>query len=101
MEAEAAVDDHEPELVITAILLPDEDGLALTRRLRASHPALPILVVSALHARNHALQAGANAFLSKPAAVSDLVALALKLTTRRDTASVESTSARHAKPGAE
>ncbi len=57
------------DLVVTSILLPDEDGLTLTRRLRAMDPQVRILVVSALRATTRALQAGADQFLSKPVSI--------------------------------
>jgi CheY-like chemotaxis protein len=73
-----------PALVITEILIPRLDGLALCRALRqdprTSH--LPIMVFSILGAAQRAAEAGATAFLRKPlvdsvfvAAVQELVAL--------------------------
>jgi CheY-like chemotaxis protein len=72
--AEAAVEEHEPELALLAILLPDLDGLQLTRKLRVRCPKLTIVVVSALPAEQRALDAGADAFLLKPVQPSRLIA---------------------------
>jgi CheY-like chemotaxis protein len=72
-----------PALVITEILLPGLDGLALCRALRndARTRETPVMVFSILGAAQRAAEAGANAFLRKPlvdstfvAAVQDLVA---------------------------
>src|SRR5437764_13547272 len=61
-----AIAANSPRLVLLAVLLPDVDGLALVRQLRAEGLASPILVVSALQAETRAAEAGANAFLLKP-----------------------------------
>jgi two-component system response regulator MprA len=69
-----------PTIVITEILVPKLDGLALCRRLK-SDPAtndIAVLVFSLLHAEHRAQDAGADAFLSKP-----LSAESLKETVRR------------------
>jgi DNA-binding response OmpR family regulator len=57
-----------PTIVITEILVPKLDGLALCRRLKAD-PAtrdIAVLVFSLLAAERRAQDAGADAFLSKP-----------------------------------
>jgi DNA-binding response OmpR family regulator len=57
-----------PALIITEILIPKLDGLALCRRLRDDPLTrdVPILVFTILAARVRAGEAGANAFLRKP-----------------------------------
>ncbi|HEY0015413.1 MAG TPA: response regulator [Longimicrobium sp.] len=72
-----------PALVVTEILIPRLDGLALCRRLR-EEPAtreVPVIVFSILSAAARAAEAGASAFLRKPlvetvfvGAVQDLLA---------------------------
>lgn len=67
-EALAQAKALKPDIVITAVLLPDFDGYQLCRRLR-DDPVLngtPILVVSMLSSPQVALRAGADAFLEKP-----------------------------------
>ena len=57
-----------PTIVITEILVPKLDGLALCRRLK-SDPAtrdIAVLVFSLLAAERRARDAGADAFLNKP-----------------------------------
>jgi CheY-like chemotaxis protein len=63
-----------PAIVITEILLPKLDGLALCRRLKTD-PATQqtaVLVFSLLAAAGRAHDAGADAFLSKPLAAQRL-----------------------------
>jgi two-component system response regulator MprA len=73
-----------PTLLVTEILIPKLDGLALCRRLREDPvtAAVPVIVFSMLSAAARAAEAGASAFLRKPlvesvflAAVNDLVAV--------------------------
>ena len=65
-----------PALVITEILIPKVDGLALCRQLRddPSTHDLPIIVFSILAAATRAGEAGADAFLRKPLVESTFVA---------------------------
>lgn len=74
-----------PALVVTEILIPRLDGLALCRRLREDPLTrdVPVLVFSILAAQVRAREAGASSFLRKPlidsifvAAVQDLIAAA-------------------------
>ena len=64
-----------PDIVITEILVPMLDGLALCRRIKADpvtrHTA--VLVFSILSAADRAREAGADAFLLKPLAEHALV----------------------------
>lgn len=57
-----------PSLIITEILIPKIDGLALCRQLREDPLTrhIPVIVFSILAAVARAGEAGANAFLRKP-----------------------------------
>jgi CheY-like chemotaxis protein len=70
-----------PLLVVTEILIPKLDGLALCRRLRSDPRTrdVPVLVFTILAAEARALEAGA-AFLRKPLIVSTFVAAVQRLT---------------------
>ncbi len=73
-----------PSLLITAILVPRLDGLALCRLVKTD-PAtahVPILVCSVLAAEDRARQSGADAFLEKPLEKRRLVASVRELTSR-------------------
>ena len=73
----AAVKRSIPDLVLLDLSLPDIDGLDVCRRLRASHPALPIVMLTA---RNEevdmvvGLDAGADDYITKPFRVAELTA---------------------------
>jgi DNA-binding response OmpR family regulator len=59
------------DLVILDVGLPDGNGLDLCRELKAAHPAVPILILSASPLRNitqdaAARRCGADAFVEKP-----------------------------------
>jgi DNA-binding NarL/FixJ family response regulator len=64
-----------PDLVITDIHMPGIDGLEAVARIRRSHPALPIMVLS-MHDTpdfvQRAVVSGANGYLMKNAAPSEL-----------------------------
>src|SRR5579862_6820433 len=64
-----------PDIIITEILVPTLDGLALCRRLKADPLTRDIAVVvfSILAAADRAREAGADAFLLKPLAEHTLV----------------------------
>jgi CheY-like chemotaxis protein len=64
-----------PDIIVTEILVPGIDGLALCRQLKAD-PAtrdISVLVFSILSAATRAAEAGADAFLRKPLADRALV----------------------------
>lgn len=71
---------HRPDLILMDLALPTLDGYEATRLLRSKpeFAATPIIAVTA-HARAidqaHALEAGCNAYISKPYSIHDLYAL--------------------------
>jgi CheY-like chemotaxis protein len=77
-EAMAAADDR-PGVIVMDLAMPGLNGWEATRRLKtgARTSGIPIIVLTA-HALDHyrevAVAAGADAFLSKPCAIEDLVA---------------------------
>ncbi|HWA92944.1 MAG TPA: sigma-54 dependent transcriptional regulator [Rhizomicrobium sp.] len=57
-------------LVLLDLMMPDMDGLEVLTKLRASHPDLPVIVLTAkggIDSAVEAMRAGANDFLVKPA----------------------------------
>lgn len=87
---ERALDDP-PALVITEILIPKMDGLALCRALREDPCTrdTPIIVFSILGAAQRAAEAGATAFLRKPLVDSIFVAAVQDLTAAQPTRAMD------------
>lgn len=57
------------DAVITDIMMPEMDGITLTRKLTQLYPDLPIMVMTALideYSANDAIVAGASEFINKP-----------------------------------
>ncbi len=70
-----------PSLIVTEILIPKLDGLALCRRLREDPITrdIPVIVFSILAAAARAGEAGASAYLRKPLVESAFVAAVQRL----------------------
>ena len=73
-----------PAIVITEILVPELDGLALCQRLKTTAETrdIPVVIFSILAAEARAREAGAEAFLRKPLAEHRLVQVARDLLAR-------------------
>lgn len=70
------LDEHHPDLIILDLMLPGEDGLSLTRRLR-SNGNTPIIILSARGEevdRIIGLEVGADDYLAKPFNPRELLA---------------------------
>jgi DNA-binding NtrC family response regulator len=68
--------EEPPDAVITDLMMPDMDGIELTRQLRSSDPTLPIFVLTAsteIGSAIAALKAGATDYLTKPVNVDELM----------------------------
>jgi two-component system KDP operon response regulator KdpE len=75
-EAQQLATSHVPDLFLLDLGLPDGDGIELTRELRGWTQA-PIIVLSARGREEdkvHALDAGADDYLTKPFGVNELLA---------------------------
>ena len=75
-EAVAAATSRNPEVILLDLGLPDDDGIALTRRFR-EWSRVPIIVISARGREEdkvQALDAGADDYLTKPFGVNELLA---------------------------
>ena len=75
-EAIALVESTNPDLVITDLTMPGRGGLELIKDLGATHPGLPILVLS-LHDEllyaERVLRAGGRGYVSKSAPTENLI----------------------------
>jgi DNA-binding NtrC family response regulator len=68
--------EEPPDAVITDLMMPEIDGIEVTRQLRATDPHLPIFVLTAsteIASAVAALKAGATDYLLKPVNVDELL----------------------------
>jgi len=73
----AAMADETPQLVLLDIMLPDEDGVTILRKIRARGLKTPVIMLTAKNTeydRVEGLDAGADDFISKPFGIMELVA---------------------------
>ncbi len=73
----AAVAAARPDLVLLDLTLPDIDGLDVCRKLRADHPDLPVIMLTARAEEMDVivgLNAGADDYVAKPFRLAELVA---------------------------
>ncbi|MDQ2903478.1 MAG: response regulator transcription factor [Ktedonobacteraceae bacterium] len=78
--------ERAPDVIVLDIMLPGLDGLEVTRRLRASSDAVPILLLTARDSvadRVTGLEAGADDYLVKPFAPEELLARVKALLRRK------------------
>ena len=81
---------HQPSLVITDLMMPEMDGIELTRLLRADPHTrhIPIVMLTArgdLEDRVAGLEAGVNAYLAKPFSAKELVSTVRSLVRIQET----------------
>lgn len=69
---------HTPHIAVLDVNLPYEDGYSIATRLRESHPAMGIIMLTARvrHVdRSTGYQSGADVYLTKPAHTDELIAV--------------------------
>ena len=70
-----------PNLILMDIKLPDESGLKLTQTIKATHPEIPIIILTSYNIpeyRDAAREAGATNFLVKSISTSEEIVQAVK-----------------------
>jgi two-component system OmpR family response regulator len=72
------IDEFRPDLIILDVMLPDQDGIELARRLRDGHSRTPIIFLTAKDATEDKLAglAVGDDYLTKPFSLAELVARA-------------------------
>lgn len=71
------VEEFRPDLVVLDVMLPDHDGIEVTRRLRADGVEVPVLFLTARDApadRVEGLTAGGDDYVTKPFTLAEVVA---------------------------
>ncbi|QCW51490.1 response regulator transcription factor [Nocardioides dongxiaopingii] len=92
--AVAAARATEPDAVVLDMMLPDLDGLEVLRRMRGTHPDVPVLFLTARDAvedRIAGLTAGGDDYVTKPFSLEEVVAR-LRALMRRSGAQQAATS---------
>jgi two-component system response regulator PilR (NtrC family) len=85
-EALAQIEEHEPDMCLTDMKLPDGNGIDIVRFLQKKYPQIPVAVITAFGSMDtavEALKAGAYDFVSKPVdlpKLRELIQTALQLT---------------------
>jgi CheY-like chemotaxis protein len=78
--------EHQPDLVITDLVMPDMEGIETIQALRRKHPKLPIIAISGggrVDPENYlsiAGQIGANRTFAKPFRLEDILTAVRELT---------------------
>ena len=76
-EASGRIAREDFDLIVTDMLMPSVGGIELLEVIQRSHPALPVIIVTAFgdwDSYSRALALGATAFISKPLRMSELTA---------------------------
>jgi DNA-binding NarL/FixJ family response regulator len=77
-EALQKIADHVPEIVFMDIKLPGENGLQITKKVKAKYPEIIVIILTYYDLPEHreaALQCGADHFLSKGTSTREVVQL--------------------------
>ncbi|MFT7243033.1 MAG: two-component system nitrogen regulation response regulator GlnG [Candidatus Azotimanducaceae bacterium] len=74
----ADIDHRPPDVIITDIRMPGIDGLELLKRIKAGHPELPVIIMTAhsdLDSAVSSIKGGAFEYIPKPFEVDEAVAV--------------------------
>ena len=95
LSAETLASQHEYDLIILDVMLPDQSGIETSRHLRARGFDRPILMLTALSTTSDKIQgldAGADDYLTKPYSFDELLARVRALLRRRAAGGASSSS---------
>ena len=73
----AAIEDDVPDVLVLDVMLPGIDGLGVLRKVKAEHPELPIILLTARSSevdRVLGLELGADDYVVKPFSLRELIA---------------------------
>ncbi len=74
-EAETVLKENEVDVVLLDVILPGKDGVEFLRKIRKTHPALPVVMISAapsIRPVMKALELGACDYIRKPFDIDEL-----------------------------
>ena len=77
-DVQNALDDETPSVLVSDVRMPGESGLTLLKKIKAAHPQVPVIVMTAFSDLDTAVQAfqgGAFEYLPKPFDVDQALAL--------------------------
>ena len=82
IEAMAAIEQGEPDLVVTDLMMPRMDGLELVAAIRSRYPRVPVILMTSKGSEEvavHALQQGASSYVPKGAMSQKLLETAKRV----------------------
>lgn len=77
-QGQKKVNELKPDLVLLDLGLPDAEGMDVLRQIKADHPAVPVIILTANDTLSNAIESiklGAFHFVTKPYAVEELLSL--------------------------
>jgi DNA-binding response OmpR family regulator len=77
LDAMEKIEQHNPDLIITDVMLPYFSGLEIVGKVKQGNSNTPIIVVSAMGQQSvvdEAFQLGADDYISKPFSIDELAA---------------------------
>ena len=75
-DAIAISQEHNPDVVLLDIKMPGMDGITAMKKIKEINPEIPVILLSAksqLHEIRAGLEAGADAYLTKPLPPEDII----------------------------
>jgi two-component system, NtrC family, nitrogen regulation response regulator GlnG len=78
IDVQRALDEETPSVLVSDVRMPGESGLSLLKKIKAAHPQVPVIVMTAFSDLDTAVQAfqgGAFEYLPKPFDVEQALAL--------------------------
>jgi two-component system response regulator PilR (NtrC family) len=87
VEARAAIQRNEPDLILCDLMLPDGSGLDLLREAKAQNPSIAVIMITAHTSTKsavEALKAGAFDYIAKPFDIDELKIIVRKAVERKE-----------------
>jgi len=96
IDVQRALEDETPAVLVSDVRMPGESGLSLLKKIKAAHPQVPVIVMTAFSDLDTAVQAfqgGAFEYLPKPFDVEQALALIRRAIAVAEPAPAEDTAA--------